>query len=157
MQVPLTAGWRCLVCGAMVDIAQPLAWRCPNAAGNDRHHELQLVQASVPLQARDDANPFVAFRPYLAWDSYASALGITVDARDAMVRDLDDRVAAVAGTGFVVTPFQRADALSDALGFAAVGGIWVKDETGNVAGSHKARHLLTILLHLVTTRSKSVV
>ena len=26
--------------------------------------------------------------------------------------------------------------------------MWVKDETGNVAGSHKARHLAGILLHL---------
>jgi threonine dehydratase len=54
----------------------------------------------------------------------------------------------VAGTGFVRTPMARADALSDALGFTASGGIWVKDETGNVAGSQKARHLVTILLQL---------
>ena len=26
--------------------------------------------------------------------------------------------------------------------------VWVKDETGNVGGSHKARHLVTTLLHL---------
>ena len=26
--------------------------------------------------------------------------------------------------------------------------VWVKDETGNVGGSHKGRHLVTILLHL---------
>ena len=30
---------------------------------------------------------------------------------------------------------------SDALGFGVDGGVWVKDETGQVAGSHKARHL----------------
>ncbi len=42
----------------------------------------------------------------------------------------------VAG-GFAVTPFARSDALSDALG----ADVWVKDETGNVGGSHKARHL----------------
>jgi threonine dehydratase len=27
--------------------------------------------------------------------------------------------------------------------------VWVKDETANVAGSHKARHLFTVLLHLL--------
>ena len=32
--------------------------------------------------------------------------------------------------------------MSDALGYAAPGGVWVKDETGNVSGSHKARHLI---------------
>jgi len=54
----------------------------------------------------------------------------------------------VAGTGFVATPCERADELSNALGFGRDGGVWVKDETHNVAGSHKARHLFTILLHL---------
>ena len=53
-----------------------------------------------------------------------------------------ERIAAVDGAGFTVTPFARADALSDALGFGEDGGVWVKDETGGVAGSHKARHLL---------------
>ena len=63
------------------------------------------------------------------------------DERDALIRELDP--------GFHTTPFQRADALSDALGFTADGGVWVKDETHHVAGSHKARHLFGILLHLV--------
>ncbi len=151
MDLPLTAGWRCAVCGATVDIAEPLVWRCPNAVGDDRHHTLELVQASAPLRPTDDDNPYLAFRRHLAWDSYAAALGLTEAAREAIVRDLDAQVAVVAGTGFRTTPFERADALSDALGFAADGGVWVKDETHNVAGSHKARHLFTILLHLVTT------
>ena len=42
-------------------------------------------------------------------------------------------------TGFRWTPFARSDGLSDALGFSDRGGVWVKDDTGNVAGSHKAR------------------
>jgi threonine dehydratase len=47
-----------------------------------------------------------------------------------------------------MTGFRRRAALSEELGFAAEGGVWVKDETGNVGGSHKARHLMSILLHL---------
>ncbi|MBI4615282.1 MAG: pyridoxal-phosphate dependent enzyme, partial [Planctomycetes bacterium] len=38
--------------------------------------------------------------------------------------------------------------LSAALGLSDKGGVWVKDETGNVSGSHKARHLFGILLAL---------
>ncbi|MBI5089801.1 MAG: PLP-dependent lyase/thiolase [Actinobacteria bacterium] len=148
---PLTAGWTCLVCGASVDIAQPLAWRCPNAVGDDRHHELELVQRVGELVPFADPNPFLAFRPYLAWDAYAAALGLTDAARAALVADLDARVAAVAGTGFVVTPFARADELSSALGFSDRGGVWIKDETHAVGGSHKARHLVTIMLHLLAT------
>jgi len=54
----------------------------------------------------------------------------------------------VDGHGFRVTPFARSAALSEALGLSAAGGIWVKDETGNVSGSHKARHLFGTALEL---------
>jgi threonine dehydratase len=49
-----------------------------------------------------------------------------------------------AAGAFRETPFARSELLSDELGID----VWVKDETGNVAGSHKARHLVSILLHL---------
>ncbi|MGD9999554.1 MAG: PLP-dependent lyase/thiolase [Ilumatobacteraceae bacterium] len=157
MDRPLTAGWRCLVCGASVDIAQALAWRCPNARGTDRHHALELVQRVDRLVSTGERNPFLAFRPYLAWDAFAGAAGMTDAARAALVADVDARVAAVAGTGFVTTPFERADELSTELGFSARGGVWVKDETNQVAGSHKGRHLLTILLHLLAAESAGIV
>ena len=150
------SGWSCAVCGKRVDIAEPLIWRCPNAGEMDRHHALQLVQGIAPLRGTEDPNPFVAFRPFLAWDSFAAAHGMTEAARTAMVTEIDADIATVAGTGFHVTPFERADALSDALGFGTDGGVWVKDETGQVAGSHKARHLFTILLHLKTAESLSL-
>jgi len=144
---PLVAGWSYAVCGASVDIAEPFSWACPRAAGGG-HHALQLVQSISPLRSSGEANPFLAFRRYLAVDAFMGAHGLTDLARAALVAESDSLVAAVAGTGFVTTPFERADALSDALGFSADGGVWVKDETHNVAGSHKARHLFTILLHL---------
>jgi len=145
---PLVAGWQCRVCGASVDIAVPFTWQCPNASATDRHHALRLVQSTAPLQSAGQSNPFLAYRPHLAWDAFAAAHGLTAVAREAMVGELDALVASAAGTGFVETPMGRADGLSDALGFGREGGVWVKDETHNVAGSHKARHLFTILLHL---------
>ena len=153
MDKPLAAGWVCAVCGAHVDIAVPFSWRCPNSSAADRHHALQLVQAIAPLRGDDDSNPFVAFRSYLAWDGFAAANGMTEEARTAVVRQVDADVATVAGTSFHVTPFERADALSEELGFGIDGGVWIKDETEQVAGSHKARHLLAILLHLLTAES----
>lgn len=150
---PVVAGWSCLMCGKHVDVAEPLVWRCPNASTDDPHHALQIVQRIAPLRGGSDVNPFAAFRPYLAWDGFAAAHGMTDGARDAIIHQVDADVAAVAGTGFHVTPFARADALSDALGFGADGGVWVKDETGQVGGSHKARHLATILLHVVTVEA----
>jgi len=142
-------GFQCAVCGTAVPISASLSWRCP-AAGHDRHHVLQIVSAGAAAPMADDPNPFVAFRTRLAWDAFAASCGMDDAARVAMVREVDAQVATVAGTGFVFTPFARADGLSDALGFAAEGGVWVKDETHHVGGSHKARHLFSILLHLLT-------
>ncbi len=64
-----------------------------------------------------------------------------------LVHLVSSRVEEVDGRAVRVTPFARADALADAIGFA--GDLWVKDETVNVAGSHKARHLIGLALHLL--------
>ncbi len=153
MNGPLIAGWQCQVCGAQTDIAQPFTWRCPNAVGGDRHHAPALIQSIAPLRAADDVNPFLAYRRYLAVDSFAAANGMTDAARGALIAASDAAIGEIAGVGFHQTPFERSDELSAALGFGADGGVWVKDETGQVAGSHKARHLMTILLHLLAAES----
>jgi threonine dehydratase len=148
-------GWRCSVCGETLDIATSFPWRCPNSTLADRHHVLAIVQGEMaprtPRTPRsgDSRNPFVAHDRDLAWAAHADAHGIGAAARAALVSDLDDAVREVAGVGFAPTPFGRSDALSAALGFADGGGVWVKDETGGVGGSQKARHLFTILLHLL--------
>lgn len=146
------SGLRCRVCGTCVPIDRPLSWQCPKASADDRHHVLDFVAGGDAVDspiAGDQPNPLLAFGGALAWDAFADAVGMTAGERDELVRRVGSTVEAVAGTGFGWTPFHRADALSDALGFSDVGGVWVKDETGNVAGSHKARHLVTILLHLL--------
>jgi threonine dehydratase len=142
-------GWRCAVCRAEVEIATPFPWRCPNATLADRRHVLQIVGSdTVPSPAAEHRNPFLRHDRDLAWAAYADANAMEADARERLVLDLDAAVGEVAGVGFVPTPFARSAGLSDALGFAADGGVWVKDETGGVGGSQKARHLFTILLHL---------
>jgi threonine synthase len=71
----------------------------------------------------------------------------------ALVDRCDRAVAEVAGRGFTATPFGRNDHLSKSLGFGGDGGVWVKDETANVTGSHKGRHLMGVLLHLEVAQS----
>lgn len=147
---PIVRRLRCAACDTRVPIETPLSWRCPNAVGDDRHHVLLIESDVAPLRRSKHPQPFVAFRRYLAWDAFAQAHGMSEEQREALIIELDTQIAVVAGTGFVFTPFARADKLSDALGFAPSGGVWVKDETHNVAGSQKSRHLFTELLHLVT-------
>lgn len=145
----MVTGLVCAVCGERVGIDVPLSWTCPRSSEIDRHHVLRFEVDIEPFRPADSVNPFVAFRRYLAVDALGEKLGLPDDVRERLIVDADRAVAAVAGTGFLVTPFERADGLSDELGFAPGGGVWVKDETRNVGGSHKARHLFTELLHLL--------
>jgi threonine synthase len=128
--------WRCAVCARTVDIATPYPFRCPNATETDRHHVLHPLAAGEAPPSLDDPNPFVAYGPCLAWWAFARANGMTETACVALARDV--------AAGFAVTPFARSDVVSERLGTEA----WVKDETANVGGSHKGRHLVGALLHL---------
>ncbi len=92
-----------------------------------------------------EGNPFVRYRDRL--DSYRRAIesGIDDDRFVELVRGLDDAVAAVDGHGFEVTPTALQPDLAAAADLEI--DLWVKDETHNVAGSHKARHLFGLWLH----------
>ena len=149
---------RCASCGATVSLDTALSWRCPNSTVDDRRHVLLIDSETSPVEfvPDDSDNPFVAFRRMLAWDAFAASTGMSDHERREFVERTDALVAAVAGTGFRFTPVARQATTSDALGFTPAGGLWVKDETHNVAGSHKARHLFTELLHLLVAESKGL-
>lgn len=139
----------CRGCGGAPGPAAAYPFRCPNAGLGDVDHVLVRSLDLSELGFPDGPDrPFVRYRSML--HSYHRALDGGMADREfiALVDRLDDAVRTVDGRGFVVTPFGRSAVLSDELGFSANGGVWVKDETGNVAGSHKARHLLGVLLHL---------
>ena len=142
----------CAGCGAEPDPRAPTPFRCPDArAGDDIDHVLRRVLdlSALRFPLRDpEPNPFVRFRGFLYAYHVATAGGLTDDEFCTIVRGLDRRVAEVDGHGFETTPFGRDAVLSEQLGFSQRGGVWVKDETGNVSGSHKARHLFGVLLFL---------
>ncbi len=135
----------CAGCGWSPPPGAAAPFRCAHAGSDDVDHVLEhRLGAHAVLDRGDDANPFVRFREGLyAWHA-AQARGMSDAAFVDLVRRIDDRIAAVDGHGFRVTPFSRQPALGERLGLE----VWVKDETGNVAGSHKARHLMGILLTL---------
>ena len=146
---------RCHGCAATVDPLDPATGfiaGCPNAR---RAPEVDHVLVWDPVAAglvdwpADNAiNPFLRYRTLQHWYWLGRARGMSDDDLVAAVTRIDRAVASVDGSGFVITPFDRDDAASDALGCD----LWVKDETGNVAGSHKARHLMGLALHMDITR-----
>ncbi|MGA1362228.1 MAG: PLP-dependent lyase/thiolase [Ilumatobacteraceae bacterium] len=145
---PVVTGMVCAACGAAVPIGANVL-TCPRSSATDRHHVLHFVSDVEPFRPEESDNPFLAYRRWLAADAFGEAVGVPEHDRISLIEELDARVAAVAGTGFRRTPLARDGALSQLLGFSDAGGVWVKDETQNVAGSHKARHLFTELLQLV--------
>jgi len=95
----------------------------------------------------DSANPFIRYRWLL--ESYRNAIGRGWSDADfvSLVTRLDKAVSEVAGKGFEMTPLSREPALAAATSLPT-DLLWVKDETQNVGGSHKARHLFGVLLHM---------
>ncbi len=151
----------CAGCGVEPPASDPYPFRCPRASHDDDvdhvlRRELDLSRLRFPAGDRE-LNPFIRYRHLLHAYHVATSRGLSDDAFVALVRALDERVAAVDGHGFVETPFSRSDELSEALGLAAVGGVWVKDETHNVSGSHKARHLFGVLVYLEVIEAAGLV
>lgn len=97
-----------------------------------------------PDAADVEPNPYVRWRRLLWSWHRAMEAGWTDDDFVEVVRRIDASVGAVDGTGFRVTPSGHWTKPSPDLPDDVV---W-KDETGNVGGSHKARHLMGLLLHL---------
>jgi threonine synthase len=142
----------CSGCGYAAPAGDPYPFRCPNAAaGDDIDHVLvRRLEPPPPggFPTGSSPNPFIRYRELFRSHRLALAGGMTDAGYVDLVERLDKEIDAVDGHGFEQTPFQRADRLSDLLGFEPEGGVWVKDETGNVSGSHKARHLMGLLIHL---------
>jgi threonine dehydratase len=132
----------------------PYPFRCPNAdRDDDVDHVLARLLDIARLEFPEEGhpNPFIRFRTFLHSYHRARAAGASDEDYRSWVRDLDEWVAAADGVGFSSTPFDPHEGLSRELGFHSGARVWIKDETGNVSGSHKARHLLGIALHLETS------
>ena len=149
----------------------PHLFRCPRAGTDDGDHILAVTRDFSPGAGRlagetrvnspiveqgfsPASNPFLRYRTSLYSWHVAQARGGSDADRDycSLVDRVDAAVERVAGTGFRVTPLLRVEALDKALGFDPTGGIWIKDETRNVSGSHKARHMMGVALYLEVLR-----
>lgn len=105
----------------------------------------------LALRLGREENPFLRYCAFSAAYALARREGLGDQAYVAVVDRLDRAIVALDGRGFRITPLFRADRLAEAAGAPGLE-LWVKDETGNVSGSHKARHLMGILVYLEVAR-----
>ena len=147
-RVKAVVNFVCHGCGVTVDAATTLPFRCPNAgeSADDVDHLLLPEDATLNYEERAAQNPFLRYRSLLSPYRLARAAGLSDDAWEEIVGRLDEALIAADGVGFRITPMQPQRALAKAIGLA--GALWVKDETGSVSGSHKARHMMGTMLYL---------
>ncbi|MFH1131904.1 MAG: pyridoxal-phosphate dependent enzyme [Pseudomonadota bacterium] len=141
----------CAGCGLALPVDQSYPFSCPNAKkGDDIDHVVARILDPAQLQFPDEneKNPFLRYRNLFFSYHLSQAAGITESQYTDIVKRLNRAIVKVDGHGFSVTPFGKQDLLGQHLGFSDTGGLWVKDETNNVSGSHKARHFMGIMLYL---------
>ncbi|HJM98678.1 MAG TPA: pyridoxal-phosphate dependent enzyme [Acidimicrobiales bacterium] len=102
------------------------------------------VGSSWPEATDSEENPFIKWRKMLSSWHRAMQAGWNDDDYIALVDEINQQIKKTSGTMFHVTPTGIWENVSPKLPSSI---LW-KDETGNVGGSHKARHLMGLLLHL---------
>ncbi len=147
----LPTGFVCGGCGGGAEPMRP-ALRCARAHDGDDvdhvlHRHLDLHRIRFPRGTSD--NPFVRYRTLLHAYHQARAAGHSDAQVVEAIERLDAAVARVDGHGFRVTPLAPHPRLARPLGTRPPSTILVKDETGNVSGSHKGRHLFGTMLGLL--------
>jgi threonine synthase len=141
---------------------EPSPFRCPNADGtDDTDHVLARVLDAKALGLEpnpqslfleDEPNPFRRYRQLLHSYGVGRAHGLSDADYLQIVDQLDTAVQGVDGGGFRETPCISDRELSRQLGLTSGRGVWIKNETGNVSGSHKGRHLVGVMLWLEVQR-----
>lgn len=128
----------------------PVPFVCARAGSGDGADHL-LVRSIEPgpdeaLAAADTDRTFLRYGHRLTSLHLARAGGMTEAQWQALCADLDDRVAEIDGRGFVRTALVALDGLPE---IPLSGRIYAKIDADNVSGSHKARHLMGVMLTLL--------
>lgn len=146
----------CPVCDHHYQPAEGL-WGCPRAGepGGKIGQEHILQKRISGFQAGKlgaDRKSGQRTDPFSLWqDLLASRYIITESEYSDLLRRLQQKLIALEGDGFFETPLFEEGEITAAAGLAW-GRIWIKDETHNITGSHKGRHLFATLLYLEALR-----
>ena len=151
----------CAGCGWRAPEEDPLPFRCPRSgSGDDVDHvlrrSLEPRRIGSPEEVRGiflatEDRPLLRYRRLLHSYGVALSYGMSDAEFVELVRRMDEQIDRVAGEDFVASPFAPADDLATRIGLSREC-LWVKDETGDISGSHKARHMMGLLLSLEVAR-----
>ncbi len=148
----------CPVCGE----AYPLETEelcCPESTDKGVHPfvkqeeggELERVFPAILTKRWNDGKiSFSVFREFMASYQLANAHGKASWWVDRVIA-LSNACERLTGRGFVRTPEVQADELAQAIDLPA-GSLFIKNETLQLTGSHKSRHLAGVIMHLETLR-----
>ncbi len=147
----------CPVCKKSFSLSKGL-FSCPNARPGEEHilhKELRPAPLVSGLATRledrwqqEGLDPFAVFRELLGSHALAGEEGYM-----AALERLEERLTHFEQTPFRVTPLLQPQELGRALDMG--GRLFLKDETTNITGSHKGRHLMGTLLYLEALRTLS--
>ncbi len=144
--------WRCFGCGAGVDAAQAAPFACPAAAyggsTSDVDHVLRPVEAGALEGDDGSGDPFVRYRRETTAWNVAQRRGLGDVGYLDILGTLDHALAVVDGQGFRTTPLRRVTLELTTAAGQRLPPVWAKLELEGVSGSHKARHLMAVMLYL---------
>ncbi len=156
METPPHITLYCPACGRCYDPAGGLLG-CPHRRPGAEHTLTRLTAfgpsaraAAENLRRSWQAGPANPFRLFSA--GFASRALLGRRGYERVLDELDGRLQEMEGTGFRVTPLVEGRRLAQAL--ERSGRLLIKNETVNVSGSHKGRHLMGSLLYLEAIRRR---
>ncbi len=128
----------CPNCGFTSPVSNgQLLFACPGSKKGGQHILQKKLNHPVPIHG--ETNPYLRFREFFF--SYHAAKYLDVDYNQTVL-EIDSRFKKLFGKGLSVTPltkYQPSSRLS--------GSLWVKDETDQLTGSHKIRHVVGSLIY----------
>lgn len=146
----------CAGCGAVVDPSKTLPFRCPNADAEPQvDHVLTPRPDAEEFPGGGGEQPFLRYRDWTLAGRLARWGGLTDEAYGELVGSLDTQLVRVDGRGLHRTPLVARADLARPTGIPGLR-LWVKDETGQLGGSHKARHLVGVMLYLLVLEAAAL-
>lgn len=148
---------KCKGCDYTPDFIHELVNGCRNQEESNANHILEmclgkrksLTFEDLSLSLNKSSNPYIVFKDFFL-SNYA-AKEHSVD-YDCIVSEIQEGLRTVDSTDFRQTPlnfYEKFKGLKN--------GLFVKNETGNVGGSHKARHLMGNILYFEVLRKAGII